>query len=133
MKLMEVILQDENLEEAIKRVKSNKGVAGVDKMTVDEIDEYFKSNKETIKKQILEKKYRYWKRNIDLNLSNESIFQSRMERKGLWVSQPWWTGSSNKLLHKYYRKFMMIPSVTIVLDFVHIVVHKMPSCVHSIT
>lgn len=58
MKLMEVILQDENLEEAIKRVKNNKGVAGVDKMTVDEIDEYFKSNKETIKKQILEKKYR---------------------------------------------------------------------------
>ena len=58
MKLMEVILQDENLEEAIKRVKSNKGVAGVDKMTVDEIDEYFNTNKETIKKQILEKKYR---------------------------------------------------------------------------
>lgn len=58
MKLMEVILQDENLEEAIKRVKSNKGVAGVDKITVDEVYEYFKSNKETIKKQILEKKYR---------------------------------------------------------------------------
>lgn len=58
MKLMEVILQDENLEEAIKRVKSNKGVAGVDKMTVDEIDEYFKANKGTIKKRILEKKYR---------------------------------------------------------------------------
>ena len=58
MKLMEVILQDENLEEAVKRVKSNKGVAGVDKMTVDEIDEYFKANKETIKKRILEKKYR---------------------------------------------------------------------------
>ena len=58
MKLMEVILQDENLEEAIKRVKSNKGVSGVDKMTVDEIDEYFKANKETIKKRILEKKYR---------------------------------------------------------------------------
>ena len=47
MKLMEVILRDENLDEAIKRVKSNKGVAGVDKMTVDEIDEYFKANKET--------------------------------------------------------------------------------------
>lgn len=58
MKLMEVILRDENLDEAIKRVKSNKGVAGVDKMTVDEIDEYFKANKETIKKQILEKKYK---------------------------------------------------------------------------
>ena len=58
MKLMEVILRDENLDEAIKRVKSNKGVAGVDKMTVDEIDEYFKVNKETVKKQILEKKYK---------------------------------------------------------------------------
>ena len=58
MKLMEVILRDENLDEAIKRVKSNKGVAGVDKMTVDEIDEYFKANKETVKKQILEKKYK---------------------------------------------------------------------------
>ena len=53
MKLMEVILQDENLEEAIKRVKSNKGVAGVDKMTVDEIDEYFHIHRETIKKQII--------------------------------------------------------------------------------
>ena len=58
MKLMEVILRDENLDEAIKRVTSNKGVAGVDKMTVDEIDEYFKANKETVKKQILEKKYK---------------------------------------------------------------------------
>ena len=58
MKLMEVILRDENLDEAIKRVKSDKGVAGVDKLTVDEIDEYFKANKETIKKQILEKKYK---------------------------------------------------------------------------
>ncbi|MDY5233217.1 MAG: hypothetical protein SPH17_06405 [Faecalicoccus sp.] len=53
MKLMEVILQDENLEEAIKRVKSNKDVAGVDKMKVDEIDEYFRIHRETIKKQII--------------------------------------------------------------------------------
>lgn len=58
MKLMEVILRDENLDEAMKRVKSNKGVPGVDKMLVDEIDAYFETNKETIKKQILEKKYK---------------------------------------------------------------------------
>ena len=57
MKLIEVILQDENLEEAMKRVKSNKGVAGVDQMTVDEMDEYFRIHRETIKKQIMEKKY----------------------------------------------------------------------------
>lgn len=58
MKLIEVILRDENLEEAIKRVKSNKGVPGIDKMTADEIDEYFKTHKEQIKKQILAKKYK---------------------------------------------------------------------------
>ena len=55
MRLIEVILEDENLNEALKRVKSNKGVAGVDKMTVYEIDTYFQNNRERIKKEILEK------------------------------------------------------------------------------
>ena len=45
MKLIEVILRDENLEEAIKRVKSNKGVPGIDKMTVNEINIYWRRNK----------------------------------------------------------------------------------------
>ena len=58
MGLIEMILDDKNLNEAVKRVKSNKGVAGVDKMTVYEIDTYFQNNKERIKKEILEKKYR---------------------------------------------------------------------------
>lgn len=58
MKLIEVILDDENLNEAVRRVKSNKGVAGADKMTVYEIDTYFQNNKDRIKKEILEKKYR---------------------------------------------------------------------------
>ena len=58
MRLIEVILDDKNLNEAVKRVKRNKGVAGVDKMTVYEIDTYFQNNKERIKKEILEKKYR---------------------------------------------------------------------------
>ena len=49
MRLIEVILDDESLNEA---VKSNKGVAGVDKMTVYEIDIYFQNNKERIKKEI---------------------------------------------------------------------------------
>ena len=53
MKLMEVILRDENLDEAMKRVKSNKGVPGVDKMLVDEIDAYFETNRETIKKRYM--------------------------------------------------------------------------------
>ena len=58
MRLIEVILDDKNLNEAVKRVKRNKGVAGVGKMTVYEIDTYFQNNKERIKKEILEKKYR---------------------------------------------------------------------------
>ena len=58
MRLIEVILEDEKLNEALKRVKSNKGVAGVDKMTIYEIDTYFQNNRERIKKEILEKKYR---------------------------------------------------------------------------
>lgn len=58
MKLIELILSEENLKEAIKRVKSNKGVPGVDKMTVDEIDRYFEENMESIKQSIFEKKYK---------------------------------------------------------------------------
>lgn len=50
MRLIEVILDDKNLNEAVKRVKRNKGVAGVDKMIVYEIDMYFQNNKERIKK-----------------------------------------------------------------------------------
>ena len=35
MKLIEEILSEENLKEAIHRVKINKGVSGVDKMSVN--------------------------------------------------------------------------------------------------
>lgn len=58
MELIKVILDDENLNEAIKRVKRNKGVPGTDKMTVYELEKYFQKNKESIKQSILEKKYR---------------------------------------------------------------------------
>ena len=58
MELIEVILSEENLNEAIRKVKSNKGASGIDKMTVNEIDDYFKENKEIIKQSIFEKKYK---------------------------------------------------------------------------
>ncbi len=58
MELIRVILSDENLKEAVRRVKSNKGVPRVDKMTVYEIDRYLAKNLENIKKSVLEKKYR---------------------------------------------------------------------------
>ena len=49
MKLIEKILSEENLNEAIKRIKANKGASGIDKMQVSENDEYFRIHKEEIK------------------------------------------------------------------------------------
>ena len=58
MKLMEKILSQENLEIAIKKVKQNKGAPGVDKMTVQEIEEWFKQYQEEIIYKIMNKQYR---------------------------------------------------------------------------
>lgn len=58
MELIEKILSEENFNEAIRRVKSNKGAPGVDKMTVNEIDRYFEEHKEEIKASIMEMKYK---------------------------------------------------------------------------
>ena len=58
MELINVILNDENLKEAVRRVKSNKGVPGVDKMSVNEIDEYLEKNMDNIKQSILDKRYK---------------------------------------------------------------------------
>lgn len=58
MKLIEEILRENNLKEAIKRVKTNKGVAGVDKMTVSQIDSYFEEHQKEIISSIMNKKYK---------------------------------------------------------------------------
>ena len=58
MELIEWILQDSNIDEAIKAVKRNKGAAGVDGMTVDELDAYFALHREEVKTQIREGKYK---------------------------------------------------------------------------
>lgn len=48
MRLIEKIVSDENLIKAIKKVKANKGAPGVDKMTVFELERYFKEYKDKI-------------------------------------------------------------------------------------
>ena len=58
MELIEWILQDRNIDEAIKNVKRNKGAAGVDGMKVDELDVYFTLHRQKLKTQIREGKYR---------------------------------------------------------------------------
>ncbi len=45
MSLIEEILSVENLNEAIKRVKVNKGASGIDKMTTEQLDAYFYEHK----------------------------------------------------------------------------------------
>ena len=58
VELIEWILQDRNIDEAIKNVKRNKGAAGVDGMKVDELDVYFTLHRQKLKTQIREGKYR---------------------------------------------------------------------------
>ena len=58
VELIEWILQDRNIDEAIKAVKRNKGAAGVDGMTVDELNAYFALHRKEIKTQIREGKYK---------------------------------------------------------------------------
>lgn len=57
-KLLEEILDGDNLRMAFKRVKSNKGSHGVDGMKVDELTQFLKQNIGTLKKSILEGTYR---------------------------------------------------------------------------
>lgn len=56
--LMDQILSEKNMKMAYQKVKSNKGVAGIDKISVAEIDEYLKENWTDIKEKILKRKYR---------------------------------------------------------------------------
>lgn len=56
--LSKYALQDERIEEAIKKVKSNKGVPGVDGMKIDDLEDYFHDHLDEIRETILSKKYK---------------------------------------------------------------------------
>ena len=58
MSLIEEILSVENLNEAIKRVKANKGASGIDKMSVDKLEPYFNEHRKAIIESIMNKTYR---------------------------------------------------------------------------
>ncbi len=53
--LLERILHRDNLNNAYKKVKSNKGAGGVDGMNVDELLTYLKDNQEQLIQQITDK------------------------------------------------------------------------------
>ena len=56
--LLERILDRDNMNNAYLRVKSNKGVGGVDKMSVDELLPYLKENKDNLLRQLRLGKYK---------------------------------------------------------------------------
>lgn len=74
MELIEKILSEENLQKAIRKVKKNKGAPGVDKMTVQEVEEWFNQYKEDLISKILNKRYKPIP-------SKESIFLNLMANK----------------------------------------------------
>jgi RNA-directed DNA polymerase len=55
---IEEVLSRENMSRALKRVKENKGSAGVDEMTVEELEPYLKEEWPRIRKEVLEGRYR---------------------------------------------------------------------------
>src|ERR1700731_4575235 len=56
-RIMEEVCRRENLKEALRRVKSNKGSAGVDGMTVDQLGAYLKQHWPVIREQLLNGTY----------------------------------------------------------------------------
>ncbi len=57
-RLMEEILDPENLREALKRVKANKGSAGIDRMTVEMVSDYLRKHWPEIREQMLSGTYK---------------------------------------------------------------------------
>src|SRR4030095_6367773 len=56
-RLMEEICEPENLKEALRQVKANKGSAGIDRMTVDQLADYLKQHWPAIREQLLSGTY----------------------------------------------------------------------------
>lgn len=57
-RLLEQILASENMDYAVKRVKSNKGAEGVDGMTVGALDVWLAEHRDELKQRLLDGKYR---------------------------------------------------------------------------
>ncbi|MBA2413763.1 MAG: hypothetical protein H0V63_13220 [Burkholderiaceae bacterium] len=55
--LMEEVCKRDNLLKALQRVKANKGSAGIDGMSVDELPDYLKQHWATIRGQLLSGTY----------------------------------------------------------------------------
>lgn len=57
VELLDQILSNQNMNEAYLRVYKNKGASGVDGVTVDELKQYLKENKDELRQRIRTRKY----------------------------------------------------------------------------
>lgn len=57
-KMLEEILDIQNMNQAYKKVRANKGASGVDGVTIDELPEYIQENWKTIQEEIRKRKYK---------------------------------------------------------------------------
>lgn len=57
MRLIEKITDVGNIERAVTKVKSNKGAPGIDNMTVEELETYFRNHGQELMQDIQERKY----------------------------------------------------------------------------
>ena len=57
-KVIDWIVDEDNFYEARQAVIKNKGAAGIDKMTVDELDEYFTEHGDEIRRAVYDKSYK---------------------------------------------------------------------------
>ena len=76
MKLIDRILSEENIKAAIKAVRRNKGAAGVDKMPVEELENYFYEHGREI-------------RLFKCNMTDEDIFKVANSRLGWYRRCSW--------------------------------------------
>ena len=95
MKLMEEILSEKNLKMAIRKVKQNKGAPGVDKMTVQEVEQWFEQYREELISKIMNKQYR------------------PMPVKRVYIPKP-----NGKPWHRFLIQSMSQYSVNMAMDFV---------------
>src|SRR5450631_580242 len=56
-RIMEEVCERANLKEALRQVRSNKGSAGIDRMTVDQLGDYLKQHWLVIREQLLNGTY----------------------------------------------------------------------------
>ena len=110
MKLMEEILSEKNLKMAIKKVKQNKGALGVDKMTVQEVEQWFEQYREELISKMMNKQYR------PMPVKRVYIPKPNGKQRPLGIptvvdessSRPW---------HRFLIRSMSRYSVNIVMDF----------------